>query len=1185
MIDAKALTADARRLVLEVEDDLRDVLARTPELSESWHEEHRRALRGSRTSADFASWRDDHLTQVAVSWVLTTVFVRFLEDNDLVEPRWILGSGDRAGEALDAERAYFRKHPLDTATHWLCSAIDYLQELPATAQLVDEHAPLRQVPISGRMAERILAFWRARDDDGALLRDFHDPQLGTRFLGDLYQDLSEHAKDTYALLQTPEFVEEFILEQTMDPALAERPLDGFRLIDPTCGSGHFLLGAFARLIDRWQKQAPVANPRDHVTKALESVVGVDINAFAVAIARFRLLLAALAVLEETSLEKAPKLEARVYTGDSLLPWGTGEQTLLGSAAGADEDFAAEPSEDWEKLHQALRVGQYDAVVGNPPYILVKDKARNTRYRKLYKTPHRKYQLTVPFMERFFNLAKPALGDQPAGWTGQITSNAFMKREFGTKLIEEYLPTKDLQLVVDTSGAYVPGHGTPTVIIVGRNQKQQSSTVRAVLGTRGEPGQPKDPAQGLVWRSIADHIDDVGFENEFVTVTDVDRSSFETHPWSLTGGAAPRVAAMIDSSSSTVLKSRSFRIGVFGIMGSDDAMMLERGAPQRLGVEDSAVAELVIGEDVRDFVSRRSTPTWFPYDSGHHRQELVDYPQWSQILWPTRTELENRATFSGETYRAAGRPFHEWHQLPVDEGASGFTLTFAFVATHNHFVLDRGGKVFNRSAPVIKLPEGASEDEHLHLLGVLNSSTALFWLKQNSYPKGGDPMGDEGARVSQQPWSDRYEFTGTTLQDFPIVDADFTAHGRTLDSLASEHAAAQPSSVLDNALPSAELFSDAHSRSASLRSRMIAAQEELDWYAYRAYGITGEDLTYRGAAPEVALGERAFEIALARRVAAGKEDTAWFSRHRSTPVTEIPSHWPEDYRALVQRRLDLIESDRMLNLLERPEYKRRWAEDPWETKVDRALRTWLLDKLEEKRLWFDKQGRPVTRSVAQLADVVGRDEELRGVVELWRGSATVDLVKALTDLLTPEVVPYLAAWRLKPKSMDKFRAWQHTWQLQRREDAGEKNLDIPVPPKYAAADWRKSSYMAHRGKLDVPKERFIHYPQAGLASDGTLQLGWAGWNHFQQYLALAALMDEMVADGASDDALVPLIAGLGELLFWVEQWHDEIDPMFDVNAAEFARVEYDQRRTQVGASETDLLDWRPPAATRGRKAKR
>lgn len=275
---------------------------------------------------------------------------------------------------------------------------------------------------------------------------------------------------------------------------------------------------------------------------------------------------------------------------------------------------------------------------------------------------------------------------------------------------------------------------------------------------------------------------------------------------------------------------------------------------------------------------------------------------------------------------------------------------------------------------------------------------------------------------------------------------------------------------------------------------------------------------------------------------------------------------------------------MINLLERPEYKRRWAEDPWETKVDRALRTWLLDRLEENSIWFDRQGRPVTRSVAQLADVVGRDPELRGVVELWRGSATVDLIKALTDLLTPEAVPYLAAWRLKPKAMDKFRAWQETWQLQRREDAGEEGLNIPVPPKYSSADFRKSTYMAHRGKLDVPKERFIHYPNAGLAADGTLQLGWAGWDHFQQYLALAGLMDDMIRDGASDETLLPLVAGLGELLFWVEQWHDELDPTFGLNAAEFAHTDFDQRRAQVGASEDDLLSWRPPAATRGRKAR-
>ena len=99
------------------------------------------------------------------------------------------------------------------------------------------------------------------------------------------------------------------------------------------------------------------------------------------------------------------------------------------------------------------------------------------------------------------------------------------------------------------------------------------------------------------------------------------------------------------------------------------------------------------------------------------------------------------------------------------------------------------------------------------------------------------------------------------------------------------------------------------------------------------------------------------------------------------------------------------------------------------------------------------------------------------------------------------------------------------------------------------------------------------------------LGWAGWNHVEQYLALAMTMDRMVQDGAEDEKLVPLVAGLGESLFWVEQWHDKVDVTYSVNMAEYARTEYDQRRAQIGQSEKDLLNWRPPATTRGRKARR
>ena len=52
--------------------------------------------------------------------------------------------------------------------------------------------------------------------------------------------------------------------------------------------------------------------------------------------------------------------------------------------------------------------------------------------------------------------------------------------------------------------------------------------------------------------------------------------------------------------------------------------------------------------------------------------------------------------------------------------------------------------------------------------------------------------------------------------------------------------------------------------------MISVQEELDWECYRLYGLIEEDLTYSGDdLPRLALGERAFEIVLARAVAGGR----------------------------------------------------------------------------------------------------------------------------------------------------------------------------------------------------------------------------------------------------------------------------------------------------------------------------
>jgi hypothetical protein len=1171
MTVSSQLTADLRKLVLRLEDDLRERLAQDEENLSRWKAEHQGALDAQRTSSAWQAWRDDKITQAAVAWILTTVFVRFAEDNALVRPVWISGPGARRQEALDAQIVFFRDHPELTDREWLLEPVEYLKKLPATADLVGEHSALWQVQPSGRMATEILEFWRQTDDAGLPSFDLADPELSTRFLGDLYQDLSDYAKKTFALLQTPEFVEEFILDQTLTPALAERPLEGFKLIDPTCGSGHFLLGAFARLTDAWAHNAPGLDGRARVQKALDAVHGVDLNPFAVAIARFRLTVAALKACNETSLELAPAFNFHVAAGDSLLH-GQVQREFQFEGFDADSKLSgfSYAAEDLDQLKDILRPGQYDVVVGNPPYITVKDKTLNEAYRRRYTTCKGKYALTVPFMERFFGLARYASDHAPAGWTGQITSNSFMKREFGSKLIEDFLSLQDLRLVADTSGAYIPGHGTPTVIIVGRHQRPVGTIVRTVLGIRGEAKRPDDPAQGSVWKSVVSGAQGLSVEDGWTSVSDLDRTTLSKHPWSLSGAGALELRTHLDE---FPLKLRQVGRTYVGVVTGEDELLL-RQIPEAAWQQGGAALRYVHGEVVRDW---KSTFT---------KRALADLkPDWAnRHLWKWRHILKSGVFFGGTREE---RGLNWWDPAFSQKNIANATVTVSWpeVSSHNHFSIYRGRYGFDKTAPVIVFNEDLGPSASVGVVGLLNSSTIGFWMKQVSFNKGGDRVGVEGARISKSPWEDRFAFNGSSLQELPIAPKLPSQRAERIYSLAHDLDEIDSRLMSSNWVPTAQELDDLRALHASIRSAMISLQEELDWEVYACFGLTDSDLSYCSEdLPNISLGERAFEIAMARQMRAGSLDTAWFSRHGSRPASELPDHWPRAYAEVIDRRLALIESNDFVRLLEAPEHKRRWAAEPWDRRQERALRVWLLDRLEDRSLWFDRQGRPVARSVSQLADTVSRDNDFLSVLSLWHGSRDVDVVSVLTQLLIDEAVPYLTAQRLKEPGLRKHEAWEATWELQRREDAGQDVGSIPVPPKYTSADFRKASWWQARGKLDVPKERFILYPDAGRSTDQTLLLGWAGWNHVEQFLALAAVMDQLVADGAPDEQLIPLVAGLVEILPWVKQWHADIDPAYGVSMADFCAQQFEERAAQIDRSHDQLKAWRPTTPSRSRRTK-
>jgi len=137
-------------------------------------------------------------------------------------------------------------------------------------------------------------------------------------------------------------------------------------------------------------------------------------------------------------------------------------------------------------------------------------------------------------------------------------------------------------------------------------------------------------------------------------------------------------------------------------------------------------------------------------------------------------------------------------------------------------------------------------------------------------------------------------------------------------------------------------------------------------------------------------------------------------------------------------------------------------------------------------------------------------------------------------------------------------------------------EIPVPPKYATADFLKTDFWRLRGKLDVPKERWISYLHCSTDSDPSLVVGWAGWNHLEQATALIAYYDARKREGWDAKRITPLLAGLDQLLPWIHQWHPEIDPEYGETAGQSFQQMLESDAHELGLTLEAIRKWEAPA---------
>jgi adenine-specific DNA-methyltransferase len=248
-------------------------------------------------------------------------------------------------------------------------------------------------------------------------------------------------------------------------------------LDPACGSGSFLIGAYQYLLD-WHRDWFVNHdPKKRATGRapalyqasggewklttterkrilLQNIFGVDIDAQAVETTKLSLLLKVLEGESEQSLatqlrffhERAlPDLGSNIKCGNSLIGpdfYDQQDMNLL------DEDKRYRINVfDWDaEFPEIMKAGGCDAVIGNPPYLRVQGLQEHYTnqidyFARNYQSAIKRFDLYLLFIERAYNL----LGAN--GKVGFICPHKFLHSDFGSGLRQFLLTNKALETFV------------------------------------------------------------------------------------------------------------------------------------------------------------------------------------------------------------------------------------------------------------------------------------------------------------------------------------------------------------------------------------------------------------------------------------------------------------------------------------------------------------------------------------------------------------------------------------------------------------------------------------------------------------------------------------------------------------------------------------------------------------------
>ena len=275
---------------------------------------------------------------------------------------------------------------------------------------------------------------------------------------------------------TPQYIVDYIVKNTVGKIVDSKTPDDvakIKIVDPACGSGSFLLGAYKYLLEwhiQYYQNAKLKNKTQYLTNdgrltneikkkiLTNNIFGVDIDTNAVEVTKLSLMLQVMEGETSVSIDHhsqliqhrvLPSLDKNILSGNSLIDFDFYDNQI-NFEPGAEKKI--KPFNWKNSFPEVFKQGGFDVVIGNPPYVdseeMVKTNLLLRNYcNNKYKTANGNWDLYCVFSEKSIDLLRDN------GRFGFITPNKFLSAPYGD-FLKSFFSNFCVEIIADYSSVSV-----------------------------------------------------------------------------------------------------------------------------------------------------------------------------------------------------------------------------------------------------------------------------------------------------------------------------------------------------------------------------------------------------------------------------------------------------------------------------------------------------------------------------------------------------------------------------------------------------------------------------------------------------------------------------------------------------------------------------------------------------------